>query len=68
MHSYEDQNCQALKINKTCTQQNSFSIRHLLGTVTSLWLDSGGIVTDDNCLQHGDYTVDQLCSHRAAGS
>ena len=31
-----------------------------------MWLDSDGVVTDDKCWQHGDYTVDQLCSHRAA--
>ena len=34
------------------TQQNSYSISHLLGTVTSLWLDSDCVVTFDNCLQH----------------
>ena len=26
------------------------------------------VVTVDNCREHGDYTVDQLCSHRAAKS
>ena len=34
------------------TQQNSYSISHLLGTVTRQWLDSDGIVTVDNCQQH----------------
>ena len=24
------------------------------------WLDRDGVVTDDNSLQHSDYTVDQL--------
>ena len=38
------------------TQQNSYSISHLLGTVTTLWLDSDGVVTVDNCQQHGDYS------------
>ena len=41
------------------TQQNSYSISHLLGTVTTQWLDSNGVVTVVNCRQHGDYTVDQ---------
>ena len=43
-------------------------LSHLLGTVTTQWLDSDGVVTLVNCRQHSDYTVDQLCSHRAAGS
>ena len=43
------------------TQQNSYSISHLLGTVTTQWLDSDGIVTVDNCRQHSDYTDDELC-------
>ena len=46
------------------TQQKSYSISHLLDTVTTLWLDSDGVVTVINCQQHGDYTVVQLCSHR----
>ena len=56
------------------TQQNSYSISYLWlivwGTVTTWWLDSDGVVTVDidNCQQHGDYTVDQLCSRRVAGS
>ena len=50
------------------TQQNSFSISHLLGTVTTHWLDSDGVVTVVNCQQHGGYTVDNLCSHRATSS
>ena len=44
---------------RLCTQQNSFSISHLLGTVITLWLDSDGVVTVDNCWQHRDYTVQQ---------
>ena len=31
-------------------------------------MDSDSVATVDNCQQHDDYTVDQLCSHRAAGS
>ena len=50
------------------TQQHSYSISNLLGTMTTQWLVSDGVVTVGNCRQHGDYTVDQLCSHRAAGS
>ena len=50
------------------TQENSYSASHLLGTVTTQWLDSDGVVTVDNCWQHGDYIVDQLCSHCAASS
>ena len=50
------------------TQQNSYSISHLLATATTQWLDSDSVVTVDNCRQHGDYTVDQLCSNHAAGS
>ena len=50
------------------TQQNSYSIRYLLGTVTTKWPHSDGVVTVDNYWQHGDYTVNQLCSHHAAGS
>ena len=64
------------------TQQNSYSISHLLGTVTTWRLDSDSIVTVANCRQQGDcavvtvlpavnnsdYTVtDQsLCSHSTA--
>ena len=36
--------------------------------MTTQWLDSDDVVTIDNCWQHSDYTVDQLCSHHAAGS
>ena len=50
------------------TQQNSYSISHLHGTVTTQWLDSNSLVTIVKSWQHGDYTVDQLCSHRAADS
>ena len=38
-----------------CTQQNSYSIGHLLGTVATQRLDSDGVVTVDNCRQHGDH-------------
>ena len=48
------------------TQQNSYSISHLLGTVTTQWLDGDSVVKVVNCRQHCDYTVDQLCSHCAA--
>ena len=37
------------------TQHISYSICHLLGTVTTLGLDSDCIVTVENCWQHGDY-------------
>ena len=50
------------------TQQNSYSVSRLLGTMNAQWLDSDGVVTVDNCRHHGDFTVDQLCSHHAAGS
>ena len=49
-------------------EQNCYSISHLLGLVTTQWLDSDGVVTVDNCWQHGDYTIDRLCSHRASNS
>ena len=41
------------------TQQNSYSISHLLDTVsvTIGWLDSVGVVTVVNYLQHSDYTA-----------
>ena len=51
---------------KDLFHQNYYSISHLLGTVTTQWLD--GVVTVVNCRQHGDNTADQLYSHRAAGS
>ena len=56
------------------TQQNSYSISHLLGTVTrQSWYYSPGVVAVDNCHQHSDYTVDDdytinvqsLCGHCA---
>ena len=40
-----------------CTQQNSYSISHLLGTVITQWLDSDSIVTIDNCQQHSDWAT-----------
>ena len=36
------------------TQQNSYSISHQLGTVTTRWLDSDSVVTVGNCQEHGD--------------
>ena len=36
------------------TQQKSYSISHLLGTVTTLRLDSDCVVSVDNCRQIGD--------------
>ena len=39
------------------TQQNSYSINHLLGTVTTQWLGGDGVVTIDNCRQHGDWAA-----------
>ena len=44
------------------SKENSYSISHLLGRVTTQWLDSDDVVTVVNCQQHGDY------SHPAAGS
>ena len=42
------------------TQQNSYSISHLLDTVTTHWLDSDCAVTAVNCRQHGDYTAEKV--------
>ena len=39
------------------TQQDSYSIPHLLDTVTKQWLDSDSVVTVVKCWQHGDYTA-----------
>ena len=39
------------------TQQNSYSISHPLGAMTTQWLDSESEVIIDNCRQHGDYTA-----------
>ena len=53
------------------SQQNSYSVSYLLGTVTGLWLDSNcNCVTVDNCRQSGDYTaIHWQLSHRgSAGS
>ena len=53
------------------SQQNSYSIGHLLVTVTTQWPDTDSIVTTDNCQQHSDYaasTADQLFGHCAASS
>ena len=52
----------------TGTHQNSYSISHLCGTVTTRWLDGDKVVNVVNCWQHGGYMVDQLCSHCAASS
>ena len=38
------------------SQQNSYSISHLLDIVTTRWLDSDSEGTVDNCRQHCDYT------------
>ena len=46
--------------NSSVTQQKSYSISHLLSTVTTLWPDSDCVVTVDNCWQSGDYTA--ICS------
>ena len=35
------------------TQQNFGSISHLLGTMTTQWLDSDHVITIVNCRQHG---------------
>ena len=40
---------------RSTTEQNSYSISHLLGTVTTPSLDSDGVVTVVNCQQHSDY-------------
>ena len=39
------------------TQQNSFSISHLLDTVTTQWPDSDSVVTFDDSQQHGNWAV-----------
>ena len=41
------------------TQQNSYYVSNLQGTVTTLWLDSDSVVTVANCRhwQHSDYTT-----------
>ena len=39
------------------TQQNSYSISHLLGTVTTLWLEGDCVVTADNCRQSSEHTA-----------
>ena len=39
------------------TQQNSNFIGHLCSTVTTWWPDSDGVVTSDNCWQHGDFHI-----------
>ena len=56
------QNVIGLNGKMTNTRQNSYSISHLLGTVTTQCVVSDGVVTVDNCRQHDDYIVDQLCS------
>ena len=60
-------NIKYVKCTISLTQQNSYSINHL-GTVTTRLLDSDTEVTVDNCPQHADYTVDEVCSHCATGS
>ena len=50
-----------LKCWLVCSQQNSYSISHLLGTaVTTLWLDSDSVVTIVNCRQLVEYTAAQV--------
>ena len=41
----------------TITQQNSYSISHLLDTVIIWWLYSDNILTVVNCQQHGDVAI-----------
>ena len=60
--AFDGNHLRHLRLHVQSTQQNNYSISHLLGTVTAQWLDSDNEVTVDNCRQHGDYTVDQLCS------
>ena len=50
------------------TQQNSHSISHLVGTVTTRWLESDGVVTIANYQQHGDLSCQWQSHHCAAGS
>ena len=49
------QECKLQLTSCQVSQENSYSISHLLGTVTASWLDSDGKVTIDNCRQHGDW-------------
>ena len=37
-----------------------YSISHLLGAVSTQWLDSEGVITVDSCRHQGENTVDQL--------
>ena len=39
------------------TQLNSYSISHLIDTVTTWWLDSDSEVTLANCWQHSDWVA-----------
>ena len=39
------------------TQENSYSISHLLGTVTTQWLESDSAVTVNNCQQPRDWAT-----------
>ena len=48
--------CQNLKP-LIITQQNSYSISHLLGIVTTQWLHSDGVVTVLLSVSNSDYTV-----------
>ena len=49
-----------------CEEDNAYTAKllfhqsHILGTMTTQWLDSDVEVTVDNCWQQGDYTVDQM--------
>ena len=52
-----NQTCCFLLTDLMTAQQNSYCISHLLGTVTTWWLDSDSIVTVANCRQHGDWAA-----------
>ena len=43
--------------NRKGMQQTSYSLGHLLGTVTTPWLDSDSVVTAATCQQHGDWAA-----------
>ena len=46
-----------IHLKETNTQQNSYSISHLLDIVTTQWMDSDSVVTVGIWLQHGDWAT-----------
>ena len=54
---FHEQHLDGFSLTHIGTQQNSYSISHLLATVTTKWLDGDGVVTVDNCRQHSDWAA-----------